>query len=264
MSSKLVTLDPALSDTLPYLFGLLGIQENPDPLAEMDAQVRKRRTLVALKRILLRESLEQPLVIIFEDLHWIDSETQALLDLLAESIASARVLLLVNYRPEYRHEWSGRGHYVQLRLDPLGGENAAAMLTALLGEVAELEALRRLIARRSGGNPFFIEEMVQSLFEQGILARNGTVKLVRPVSQAHLPFTVQGVLASRIDRLPISEKELLQTLAVIGPEFPLALVKQTIRKDEAQLDGSLCTSSLVNSFTSSRPLAMSNTPSSMH
>jgi class 3 adenylate cyclase/tetratricopeptide (TPR) repeat protein len=235
MSSKLVTLDPALSDTLPYLFWLLGIQENPDPLAEMDAQVRKRRTLVALKRILLRESLEQPLVIIFEDLHWIDSETQALLDLLAESIAGARVLLLVNYRPEYRHEWSGRGHYVQLRLDPLGGENAAAMLTALLGEAAELEAPRRLIARRSGGNPFFIEEMVQSLFEQGILARNGTVKLVRPVSQAHLPFTVQGVLASRIDRLPTSEKELLQTLAVIGPEFPLALVKQTIRKDEAQL-----------------------------
>src|SRR5262249_31839284 len=110
VSSKISTVDPALSDTLPYLFGLLGIQEDPDPLAQMDAQVRKRRTLEALKRILLRESLCQPLMVIFEDLHWIDPETQALLDLLAESIASARVLLLVNYRPEYRHEWSGRGH----------------------------------------------------------------------------------------------------------------------------------------------------------
>jgi predicted ATPase len=117
----------------------------------MDPQVRRRRALEAIKRIVLRESLSQPLIVIFEDLHWIDSETQALLDLLAESIISARELLLVNYRPEYRHEWSGRGHILQLRLDPLGTENAAAMLGALLGEGAELEALERLIAQRSGG-----------------------------------------------------------------------------------------------------------------
>jgi tetratricopeptide (TPR) repeat protein len=201
--------------------------------------VRKRRTLEAIKRILLRESLRQPLTVIFEDLHWIDSETKALLDLLAESIASARVLLLVNYRPEYRLEWSGRGHYMQLRLDPLGGESAAAMLAALLGEGAELAALRRLIAQRSGGNPFFIEEMVQALFEQGILARNGTVKLVRPLSQAHLPVTVQGLLTSRIDRLPASEKELLQTLAVIGSEFPLGLVRRTIQKSDDELEREL-------------------------
>src|SRR5262249_25690206 len=163
-----------------------GIQEDPDPLAQTDVRVRKRRTVEAIKRILLRESIRQPLIVIFEDLHWIDSETQALLDLLGESIASARVLLLVNYRPEYRHEWPGRSHYLQLRLDPLGGENAAAMLGALLGEGAKLDPLRHLIAQRSGGNPFFIEEMVQALFEQGILVRNGTVKLVRPVSEAHL------------------------------------------------------------------------------
>ena len=104
---------------------------------------------------------------IFEDLHWIDSQTQALLDLLADTIAGARLLLLVNYRPEYRHEWSGKSHYQQLRLDPLGGESAAAMLAGLLGEGAELEPLKRLIAERTGGNPFFIEEMVQALFEQG-------------------------------------------------------------------------------------------------
>jgi class 3 adenylate cyclase/tetratricopeptide (TPR) repeat protein len=239
VSSKLAALDLALSDTLPYLFVLLGIQEDPDPLAEMDAQVKRRRTLEAIKRILLRESLRQPLIVIFEDLHWIDAETQALLDLLADSIASARVLLLVNYRPEYRHEWSGRSHYAQLRLDPLGGENAAAMLGALLGEGAELEAPRRLIAQRSGGNPFFIEEMVQALLEQGILTRNGTVKLLRPFSQAHLPVTVQGMLSSRIDRLPPSEKELLQTLAVIGAEFPLELVKRTTQSSVDELEPEL-------------------------
>jgi len=165
--SVLTALDPALSDTLPYMFGLLGIQESPDPLAQMDPQVRRRRTLETIKRIILRESLEHALVVIFEDLHWIDSETQALLDLLADGGAGARLLLLVNYRPEYRHEWSGKGHYLQLRLDPLGGENAAAMLAALLGEGAELEAPKRLIAERTSGNPFFIEEMVQALRRAG-------------------------------------------------------------------------------------------------
>ena len=132
--AALAALDPALNDALPYLLGLLGIQEGPDPLAQMDPQIRRRRTLDAIKRIILRESLKHALVVIFEDLHWIDSETQALLDLLADSVAGARLLLLVNYRPEYRHEWSSRGHYLQLRLDPLGGENGAAMLAALLGE----------------------------------------------------------------------------------------------------------------------------------
>jgi predicted ATPase/class 3 adenylate cyclase len=232
----LAALDPALSELLPYLLALLGIQEAPDPLAQMDPQVRRLRTLEAIKRLILRDSLEHTLVVIFEDLHWIDAETQAVLDLLADAVAAARLLLLVNYRPEYRHEWSGRGHYLQLRLDPLGGENAAAMLAGLLGEGAELEALKRPIAERTGGNPFFIEEMVQALFEQGILARNGAVKLLRPFSQARLPVTVQGLLASRIDRLPVEQKELLQTLAVIGRESPLGLIKKVADKADTQLE----------------------------
>jgi class 3 adenylate cyclase/tetratricopeptide (TPR) repeat protein len=236
--ASLAALDSALGDAPPYLWNLLGIQEQPDPLAQMDPQVRRQRTLEAIKRIILRESLKEPTVVIFEDLHWIDSETQALLDLLADSIAGGRLLLLVNYRPEYRHEWSGRSHYLQLRLDPLGVENAGAMLSALLGEGAQLDALRRLVAERTGGNPFFIEEMVQALFEQGILARNGAVKLVRPLAEAHLPVTVQGVLAARIDRLPAQDKDLLQTLAVIGNQFRFALaIRVTQRPDEALRHG---------------------------
>jgi predicted ATPase/class 3 adenylate cyclase len=228
LRAKLATLDPALEDTLPYLFGLLGIQEGPDPLAQMDPQIRRRRTLETIKRTILRESLEHALVVIFEDLHWIDSETQALLDLLADSGAGARLLLLVNYRPEYRHEWSGRGHYLQLRLDPLGGENAAAMLATLLGESAELAPLKRLIAERTGGNPFFIEEMVQALFDERILVRNGIVKVTRSLSQIHIPPTVQGILAARIDRLSGEQKELLQTLAVIGRESRLGLIRKVV------------------------------------
>jgi class 3 adenylate cyclase/predicted ATPase len=232
-------LDPTLGDAAPYLWNLLAIQQDPDPLAQMDAQVKHRRSLEAIKRIILRESLNQPLVVIFEDLHWIDSETQALLDLLADSIGSACLLLLVNYRPEYRHEWSGRGHYLQLRLDPLGAENATEMLRALLGEGTELDPVKRLIAERTGGNPFFIEEVVQALFEQGILARNGVVKLVRQLAHAHLPVTVQGMLTARIDRLPARDKELLQTLTVIGTEFPFTLARQVTKLPHEELERGL-------------------------
>jgi class 3 adenylate cyclase/tetratricopeptide (TPR) repeat protein len=251
--SALATIDPALSDRLPYLFGLLGIQESLDPLAQMDPEVRGQRTLEAIKRIILRESLKQPTVIIFEDLHWVDCETQALLEVLADSIAGARLLLLVNYRPEYRHEWSRRSHYVQLRLDPLGTENARAMLAALLGEGAELDALRRQIAERTGGNPFFIEEMVQALFEQSILARNGAVTMVRPLAEAHLPVTVQGVLAARIDRLAVHDKELLQTLAVIGNEFSLTLARHVTQQPEETLQRGLASLRL-GEFVYERPL----------
>ena len=117
---KVLGLDRSLEDTLPYLFALLGIEEQPSPLQQMDPQIRRRRTFDALKKLFLRESLNQPLILIFEDLHWIDSETQGFLDVLSESVARASLLLLVNYRPEYRHEWGSKTYYTQLRLHPLG------------------------------------------------------------------------------------------------------------------------------------------------
>src|SRR5450759_1450524 len=135
----------------------------------IDGQVKKRRTLDAIKRILLRESLNQPLMVIFEDLHWIDDETQELLNLLADSIGTARILLLVNYRPEYSHRWNSKTYYTQLRLDPLGKESAAEMLSALLGDGKDLIPLKRLIIERTEGTPFFMEEIVQALFEDGVL-----------------------------------------------------------------------------------------------
>jgi predicted ATPase len=225
VSAALATLDPTLREALPYLLGLLGIQEGPDPLAQMDPQVKQRRTLEAIKRIMLRESLNQPLVVVFEDLHWIDDQTQALLDQLADSLGNARVLLLVNYRPEYRHEWSNKSYYAQLRLDALGRESVDAMLAALVGEGVELAPLKRLIIEKTEGNPFFIEEMVQVLFEEGALVRNGAVKVTRSLSQLRLPPTVQGILAARIDRLKAEQKDLLQVLAVMGRESPLGLIR---------------------------------------
>jgi class 3 adenylate cyclase/predicted ATPase len=225
VAGKIAILDRSLEDTLPYLFSLLGIVEGDDPLAQMDGQIRKRRTLEAIKRILLRESLNQALMVIFEDLHWIDEQTQELLNLLANSIGTAKFLLLVNYRPEYRHEWGHKTYYTQLRLDPLGKESADEMLTALLGAGKDLVPLKPLIIERTEGTPFFMEEMVQALFEEGVLERNGEVKLVKSMNAVKVPATVQAILASRIDRLPPDEKELLQTLAVTGREFALSLVR---------------------------------------
>jgi len=129
---KVLGLDRTLEDTLPYLYSLQGITEAGDSLAQMDPQVRQRRTREAIKRVMLRESLNQPLMVIFKDLHWIDAETQAFLNLLADAIANTRILLLMNYRPEYRDEWGSLTHYTQLRLSPLGRESAEEMLDSLL------------------------------------------------------------------------------------------------------------------------------------
>ena len=185
---------------------------------------------------MLRESLNQSLMVIFEDLHWIDAESQALLNLLGGSIGTAKILLLVNYRPEYRHEWGNKTYYTQLRLDPLGKETAEEMLNWLLGNGNELAALKRLIIEKTDGNPFFMEEMVQNLFEEGALTRNGEVKLTLPVSAIQIPTMVQAILASRIDRLPPDEKELLQPLAVLGKEFTLSLLEATTEKNESELE----------------------------
>ena len=236
VAGRLSILDPSLEDVRPYLFSLLGIVEGEDPLAPMDGQLKTRRTLEAIKRILLRESLSQPLMLIFEDLHWIDEATQAFLDLLAGAIGTARIALLVNYRPEYSHQWNSKTYYTQLRIDPLAAESADEMLTALLGAGAELAPLRRLIIERTEGNPFFMEETVLALFEDGALTRNGAVKLTRALNQLRIPPTVQAILASRIDKLEPALKDLLQTLAVIGTSFTLGLARKVTGKPGTELE----------------------------
>jgi class 3 adenylate cyclase len=239
VNGKVLTLDRALEDTTPYLFTLLGIVEDDDHLASMDSQVKKRRTQEAIKRILLRESRSQRLILIFEDLHWIDEQTQEFLNLLVDSIGTSRVLLLVNYRPEYSHHWNSKTYYTQLRLDPLSHESAEEMLGALVGESPTLAALKRWIIEKTESTPFFMEEMVQALFEEGALHRNGVVRVTRPLTQVRVPTSVQGVLTSRIDRLPVDQKELLHTLAVLGREFPLSLVQRVTQRSCDELEAML-------------------------
>src|SRR5262249_1086000 len=233
---KVLILDRSLEDTLPYLFALLGFEELTASLQQMDPQIRRRRTFEALKKLLLRESLNQPLILIFEDLHWIDTETQGFLDTLSESVASAKVLLLVNYRPEYRHEWGQKTYYTQLRLSPLGREEAEELLTSLLGYDTRLQSLKQLILEKTEGTRFFMEEVVQTLTEEGVLSgEGGSYRLEKVPTALHISPTVQGVLAARIDRLALDEKALLQQLAVIGREFPVSLLRQVITQPEDAL-----------------------------
>src|SRR5439155_6758565 len=152
VAGKIVMLDRELEDTIPYLFALLAISDGDDTLAQMDPQVNQRRTMEAIKRIVLRESLNQPLMLVLEDLHWLDAESQKLLNLLVDSIGTARILLLVNYRPEYRHEWGNKSYYTQLGLHALGNDSAEAMLDALLTSPAPVALPAGASPERSAAN----------------------------------------------------------------------------------------------------------------
>jgi tetratricopeptide (TPR) repeat protein len=153
VTGQLLTLDEALQATIPAVLALLDALPADSPFLTLDPPQRRQRTLDALKRLLLRESQVQPLLLVCEDLHWIDSETQAFLHSLIESLPTAQFLLLVNYRPEYQHGWSSKTYYRQLRLDPLPAASADAFLQMLLGDDPSLEPLTRLLIARTGGNP---------------------------------------------------------------------------------------------------------------
>ncbi|HEX3408940.1 MAG TPA: adenylate/guanylate cyclase domain-containing protein [Candidatus Binataceae bacterium] len=257
IGGKILMLDRALEDTLPFLTALLGVEADQGPAARngedslvgIDAHTRRRQTLAAIERILLRESQNQPLILVFEDLHWVDSATQGLLDLMAESVAGARIMMLVNYRPEYQPRWTNQSNFTELRLEPLGLAGASQMLDALLdgGEVvgkasanggganrATAAELKRFIIEKTDGNPFFIEEMVRTLFERGALRHNGGLEITLPLDHIRIPPTVNGILAARIDRLAADNKELLQTLAVIGKEFTPSLVRRVAPQEFGQ------------------------------
>ena len=251
-------LDNMLKDAIPPILSLLGalpdekitppsdghnrlirlqdIGETIKHFISMDPQQRRRHTLDAVKRVLIRESQRQPLLVVFEDLHWVDNETQAFLDSLMDSLPMAHILVLVNYRPGYVHTWNDKTYYTQLRVDPLQPTSAEELLQHLLGSNKDLVPLKELLIHRTEGNPFFAEESVRSLVETGVLV--GEKRAYRPglkIDEIRIPSTVQNVVADRIDRLPIEEKHLLQTAAVIGVIVPLRLLRAVAELSEDEL-----------------------------
>jgi class 3 adenylate cyclase/tetratricopeptide (TPR) repeat protein len=226
VTGVLLTIDRALDDAVPAAMWLLDVLEPGDPFLELDPARRRQSAIDAVKRLLLRESAAQPLLLIFEDLHWIDAETQAVLDSLVESVPTAAMLLAVNYRPEYRHGWGSKTYYRQLRIDPLSADGADALLRALLGDDPTVDPLKRLLVERTEGNPLFLEESVRTLVETGLLAGDaGAYRLTKSTDAIRVPPTVQGILAARIDRLRPELKRLLQAASVVGKDFSIGLLQ---------------------------------------
>jgi tetratricopeptide (TPR) repeat protein len=189
-----------------------------------------------VKSLLLRESQVQPLVVLFEDLPWIDTETQALLASLVESLPTARILLLVNYRPEYQHGWGSKTYYRQLRVDPLPAESADDLLASLLGAHASLDPLKRTLIERTEGNPLFLEESVRTLVEtKALIGDRGEYRLAQDVQTIQVPATVQAILAARIDRLSTEDKRLLQAASVIGKDVAYTLLQAIAEVSEETL-----------------------------
>jgi class 3 adenylate cyclase/tetratricopeptide (TPR) repeat protein len=213
-----------VDDVRPILFGLLGIVDGPDPLRQMDPLVRRDRIIEAIIRIVLAESRSQPVVLIFEDLHWTDDQTRLLLRRLTDRVADGRILVLASYRPEFPLDWPISDHVTEITLGPLDHDDADHMLSSLLDASADVTELKQMIVDRTGGNPFFMEETINSLFQDGTLTRGAEVRMTRQVGDLNVPMTVRGVLLERIDQMGARRKELLQILSVIGRVVAVKLV----------------------------------------
>ena len=236
VQGRLFELNESLKSAVAPVLALLDTPYADAEWDKLDPAQRRQRTFDSVKRILLHESQVQPLLVVFEDLHWLDSETQAFLEGLVESLPLSRMLLLVNYRPEYRDPWGDRPYYTRLRVDPLETDGAESLLDALLGPDAGLAPLKRLLAERTAGNPFFIEESIRALAEVGALV--GSRGAYRPggsLTSVHVPTTVQPVIAARIDRLSPQHKHLLQAATVIGTTVPFPLVKEIAELPDEEL-----------------------------
>jgi class 3 adenylate cyclase/tetratricopeptide (TPR) repeat protein len=239
LTDRIFALDGALAPDLPALLALLDANLDDADWEALDPPRRRARTLSALKRLVLRQSQEAPLLLVFEDLHWIDGETQAFLDAVVESLPVARLLVLVSYRPEYEHQWVRKSCYAQLRVDALPAQHANELLGAILGDDAALHALRQLLIVKTEGNPLFLEESVRSLIDAGALVgERGAYRQAGPVDTIRVPDTVQTVISARIDRLEPEAKRVLQVAAVIGKDVPVSLLQAIVDVPD-ELDGSL-------------------------
>jgi transcriptional regulator with AAA-type ATPase domain/tetratricopeptide (TPR) repeat protein len=240
IEERLRALDESLIPALPALLTLLDLPVADSQWDAIDPSQRRQRIFDAVKRLLLREARRQPLLLVFEDMHWTDAETQSLLATIVEGLPTSPVLLLLTYRPEYQHGWGSKSFYTQIRVDPLPTERAQELLTALLGEDPTLAPLGPVLIDWTEGNPFFLEESVRALIETGALTGEpGAYRLARPVTTIQVPPTVEEVLAARIDRLIGEERRLLQSAAVIGKDVPYPILAAIADLPEEGLGESL-------------------------
>ena len=240
IAGRVLLLDEALKSELPILFDFLGVPDPKRPSPAIDPEARQKRLIGLVRRIIQARSREEPAVVLFEDMHWIDPGSETFIENVMETVAGTRTLFLLTFRPEYRAEWMSKTYYQQIPLLPLGPEAITEMLRDLLGEDRSIAALCARIADHTGGNPFFIEEVVQSLVEaKSLEGKRGAYRLVGSPEALALPPTVQAVLAARIDRLPEREKQLLNTAAVIGKRFAEGVLGRVANLPDVELASAL-------------------------
>jgi class 3 adenylate cyclase/tetratricopeptide (TPR) repeat protein len=236
IAGGLLLLDESFREALPLIFDFLGVPDPEQPTARMDPEARQRQLYTMVKRITQIRGRRVPAVTLFEDLHWFDGGSDALLEQLVEALPGTQYLRVVNFRPEYQARWMQKSYYQRLALLPLNPEAIAELLTDLLGNDPSLAGLGGVIRERTGGNPFFIEEIVLSLAEAGSLeGSKGAYRLTKPIHAVSIPPTVQAVLAARIDRLPEKEKRVLQTASVIGKTFSESVLRRVGEFPETEL-----------------------------
>jgi adenylate cyclase len=228
IAGRMLLLDDSYRDALPLLFDFLGVPDPAHPVPALPPEVQQRRLFGVLHRLVRggAQPGQDTGVALIEDLHWLDGASEAWLAEWVDATAGAHNLLLLNFRPEYHAPWMPRSHYQQLSLAPLSSAAIGELLRDLVGDDPSTTDLAARIHARTAGNPFFAEEVVQSLIESGQLAgTRGGYRLATPVEQLAVPPSVQGVLAARIDRLPEREKNVLQVASVIGRDFAVALLE---------------------------------------
>ena len=232
IAGTVAQLAPEELGSLPLLYDFLRVPDPAQPVPEMAPDERRRAIMALLRRLTAARSRREPAVMVFEDLHWVDPDTEAIIEGFVDTAASTRTLVLLNFRPEYRASWVGRTHYQQIALRPLDATAAGALLADWLGADASLTRFVELVCERTGGNPFFMEEVVQAQIESGALVgTRGSFRLQRPIETVEVPASVQSLLAARIDRLDEASKRLLQTAAVVGDE-----VSETLLASVAEMD----------------------------
>jgi len=240
IAGELALLDDAFADDRALVLDFLGVGDPRAPALQLEPAVRQRRLFTFLRRLIQLRTEAEPLVLLIDDLHWIDPGSDLFVAQIVEAVSATRTLLLVNFRPEYQAGWTGRSWVLQLPMAPLGADALAELVRDLVGSGPSVADLPTLVGARSGGNPFFAEEIVLSLLDTGrLVGRRGAYELVTPIDAVEVPATVQALLAARIDRLGEREKQLLYTAAVIGKEFPRPLLKAVLAMPAGDIDAAI-------------------------
>ncbi len=228
--------DEAAQATVPYLKYLLNVDPGDPAVTVMDPLERRAGVFDSLRALLLQESRRRPLVVVVEDLHWVDEMSEEALAALVDVVASAPVLLVLTYRPGYAHSLGERTYYSRLALGHLPPEESVVMAEGVLQVATLPQQLQQLIIGKAEGNPFYIEEVTKSLVESGVLRKtNGSYSVERALEQIRVPDTIQEVILSRIDRLERQAKEAIQLASVIGREFTVRLLNR-ISHIEVKMD----------------------------